>query len=223
VHWAVVYPEEEVVEETQEQVSDREEGTVEMQQTRGSSLQAPAAVLPLLLPTNREEATRLNKVRQAVGTDLTSKYCTLCMTDKKLADYSMRKDGLFGRHSYCRTCTKKCTYSRDRQRKAKVKKVEYKDAEAEKECEEEVEEMEEEASIEREKEVQGKELMTAEAKVGPEDRMQERVGDEEEETVEMQRNPDDHLQPHAAALPHLPPDKQRGSHTTQPGAMRHWE
>jgi hypothetical protein len=118
VHWAVVFLKEEVAEEMQEQVSDDEDGTAEMLQTPDNRSQPRAAAMPPLLPTSSEEATRLNKVRRATGTELTSKYCTLCMTDKKVGDYCESKRGFLGRHSRCRAC------HGSRQRNSKAKRDE---------------------------------------------------------------------------------------------------
>jgi hypothetical protein len=86
-----------------------------------------------------QAATAKNQARRDAETDPTHKFCTLCLEDVLLADYTFYAAGMFGRYTHCRACKN----STRRQERAEAKKDEELEDEADDEEDSEEEEEEE--------------------------------------------------------------------------------
>jgi hypothetical protein len=87
-----------------------------------------------------QAATAKNQARRDTETDPTHKFCTLCLEDVLLANYTLYAAGMFGRYTHCRACKNS---SRRQERKEAKKDEELEDEGDEEEDADEGEEEEE--------------------------------------------------------------------------------
>jgi hypothetical protein len=63
-----------------------------------------AAKPPFRIVSRAQSATTKNQARRDTETDPTHKFCTLCLEDLALTNYTINSNGIFGRHPYCNLC-----------------------------------------------------------------------------------------------------------------------